>query len=292
MDFLESIILYYNSEYKAGYFIGAVIGGLLLLAVILLWKFASPFSLLKGLTIPLLIAGIFMGIGGSLSGHFTQKAYLEKMKLYQQNRREFFKQEVAKVQRIHKSWFGIRVWWTIVAIAGLTVAIAAKKNYTIGVGIGVLIFGLLGHVEEAISYHRNETYKNFVLKAAEKDVSLSHKPFSSHGKASLHPSLSRIDSIAPLPKRVCDTQDTLMVRQTADTLRLVYLNTSSLPKYELAQLNDNPVLKSDTLSNLAELSITTTHKHHRIVDYYNSDLIAHDRVSSKSCWFGKKYMRE
>lgn len=289
MDFLKSLVYYYNSEYKAGYFIGSVIAGLLLLIAFLLWKFASPFSLIKGLAIPLLIAGVFMGIGGSLSGYFTQKSYPEKVKLYQQDKHNFFKQEVAKVQRTHKSWFGIRLWWTIVAIAGLSIAVSAKKDYTIGLGLGILFFGLLGHLEEAISYHRNETYKDAVIKAAEKNKSEQQKPLSST-TTPYHKAFSENDSKISIKKYPAIVNDIIEIRPASDTLHIAYLNSTYMANHIASQLNDSLNLKVDTISNSTDLNIATN-GHRKLINYYNSDLIARDRISSKNCWFNKKYIR-
>lgn len=166
MDFIDQLIRYYESEYKAGYFIGGVVGGVLLIAAILLFKFANPLSLLKGMAFPLLFAGIFMGIGGGVSARYTQRSYAEKLKLYHKDKQAFFKEEVPKAEATHRSWFGIRVFWSIIAGAGVLLMLAAKKNYLMGVGLGLLLFGVVGHIEEAISFRRNERYHKAVLKAA------------------------------------------------------------------------------------------------------------------------------
>ncbi len=84
------------------------------MAGLLLVKFASG-SLLRGLAIPLFIAGLFFAIAGPLSGLATRKSISAKVSLYQQDPQTFFRQERAHVERIHHSWTGIRIGWTIVA---------------------------------------------------------------------------------------------------------------------------------------------------------------------------------
>ncbi|WP_293305043.1 hypothetical protein [Pedobacter sp. UBA5917] len=171
MDFFDKMTAYYQGESGyGGLMIGA--GGLLLLLLaVLAWKFANPFSFLKGLTIPLMIGGLFLGIAGSASGYFTRKSFAEKLKTYRYDRKAFFKEEVTKVEKIHKSWFGVRIGWTVVVLGGLMMLLLAKRNFLMGVGLGILIFGLLGHLVEAFSFIRNEKYHDIVIEAAKKETS-------------------------------------------------------------------------------------------------------------------------
>lgn len=167
MDFLQKMIDYYQNEsgHNSLKVIGSVIF-LLFIGAFLSWKLANPLSIAKGLTIPLIIGGLFFGIAGSISGRYTKKLFAEKLRLYEQDRPAFFKDEVARVEKIHKSWFGVRAFWTIIGLGGLGLLVFAKKNYLMGVGLGILIVGLLGHIVETFSYQRNENYRNTVLEAA------------------------------------------------------------------------------------------------------------------------------
>jgi len=168
MDFLQKMITYYQNE--SGHNSLKVLASavlLLFLGGFLSWKFAGPLSILKGLTIPLFIGGLFFGIAGAASGIHTKRTFVEKLKLYERDKTAFFTAEVPRVEKIHKSWFGIRLTWGLVAFSGLGLLLFAKRHYMMGVGLGILIFGLVGQIVEAFSFHRNEQYYKAVLEATQ-----------------------------------------------------------------------------------------------------------------------------
>jgi len=165
MNFIQQILQYYNNESKHSY-ISAIAGVLLLTAAFLFLIIANPLTWLRGLSIPLLIGGLIFGIGGALNGRVTQKVQPKKVRLYNQDRQAFFKEEVPKVERTHRSWFGIRLFWSLIAVAGLALLLTVKKDFWMGVGIGTFLVSMMGHVEEAISMRRNESYYRQVLDSA------------------------------------------------------------------------------------------------------------------------------
>ena len=308
MDFIDQLIRYYESEYKAGYFIGAVVGGVLLTAAILLFKFANPLSLLKGLTFPLLFAGIFMGIGGGGSAYYTQRSYAEKLKLYHKDKQAFFKQEVPKTEATHRSWFGIRVWWSIVAGAGLLLMLAAKRNYLMGVGLGLLLFGIIGHIEEAISFRRNERYYKAVLKAAEAWVNKDQLiPGQGTKPADLKEiSTDAIKAAAPLDlKKTTDPvlpkpdHITKQEESPSTSVRKITDSTSSSLIASTPDIKENLMTDSqEMISNEQEdngsraaaspnFEIGEAAKDRRAGDYNGALLIRRNSGDKRHCWFKK-----
>lgn len=292
MDFIHQLIRYYESEYKAGYFIGAMVGGVLLMAAILLFKFANPLSLLRGLTFPLLIAGVFMGIGGAGSGYYTQHSYAEKLKLYHKDKQEFFKQEVPKAEATHKSWFGIRVWWSIVAGAGVLLMLSFKKNYLMGVGLGLLLFGIIGHIEEAISFKRNERYYKAVRKAA------AEAELNKDSVASVDP-IKPADPVTQIkhdPKKEGSFSTPLAIKKIAGCAI-----TSSLIEGMPVGIVENEDLMPDSLQAIPaeqqyggspaavspNFEIGEAAKDRRAGDYNGALLIRRNTSGGKHCWFKK-----
>ncbi|ANI89451.1 hypothetical protein A9P82_09175 [Arachidicoccus ginsenosidimutans] len=170
--FVENILKHYIRESQQGYG-STIFGVILLIAAILLFKFAAPLSLLKGLAIPSFLIGLIMGLGGVTDGHFARKSITEQISLYENNREAFFNQEVPKVEKIHKSWKDIRIIWSVITLTGITLLFAAKKDYLKGVALGTIILSLAGHTEEAISKNFNEKYYKEVLEEAVKNDSVS-----------------------------------------------------------------------------------------------------------------------
>ncbi|QEC78526.1 hypothetical protein [Mucilaginibacter ginsenosidivorax] len=312
MEFLKIIAWYYHSEAKHGY-IGAAIGILLLIAASLLLKYASPLSLLKGLALPLFFGGLIFGLGGGIDGHMTEKARPQKLSLYQQNSQAFFKEEVSKVEKTHRSWFGIRLFWSAITLTGIALLFTLKKDFWIGVGLGTLFLGLLGHVEEAISMKRNERYWKEVLKSAQRyppavtvcgggsriDTGKDQEPGvnppqKKQSSANILPNglkhksnlvIDTLGSVAGLAKQdsIPKAKD-FSISVSADTL---------LPEPLAPQKQQSIVIRPDTIVQTEFIEKSDEfklRKKKKLVDYYHSDLIGKDGMSQKHCWFNKKYI--
>lgn len=168
-QFFKTIEWYYQSEYKHGYITAILASGLLLACALALWKLSGSAPLLKGLSTALVVGGFIFVIGGTWAGIKTHKELPEKIRVFRHDAKSFFKEEVIKVERIHQNWFGIKLTWSLVGAAGLILLVVATKNYWIGWGLGLLLIGLIAHVEEIISFRRNELYRHEVLVEQKKE---------------------------------------------------------------------------------------------------------------------------
>jgi hypothetical protein len=162
IDFLGKIIDHYLRESHQG--LGAALfGGILLIAALLLFRFASPMSFFRGLTIPFLVIGLVMGLGGSIDGATARRAIPERTTLFKKDRKAFFDQETVRVQKTHRSWRRIFLFWSVLTITGIALLLGARKSYWTGVAIGAIAVSLAGHIEESISRNFNENYYHQVL---------------------------------------------------------------------------------------------------------------------------------
>jgi hypothetical protein len=294
MDFIQKILQYYHTESRHG-FTAAAIGILLLISSVLLWRFARPLSLLKGLSLPFLLIGLLMGIGGLGDGYVTRKALPEKLRLYNENKSAFFKEEVPKVERTHRSWPGIRKFWGIVTATGAILSLAGavllftmKKSYWIGVGLGALLMGILGNIEEAISMRFNERYYREVLQAAKPHIVTQIR--ETEPQKIIPVAVQRLaikQNVAvearqdKQPKIERDTLTVLQPPLFPNTIQ----KTSSGKPIEVLAIND---LADHTEPGSVENAMPVKKK--KLLDYYRSDLIQANGVSLKHCWFGKKYL--
>jgi hypothetical protein len=164
-DFLNTIINHYIRESQQG-FGAAIFGGLLLIAAILLFRFANPLSFLRGFTIPFLLIGLLMGLGGSIDGYMARRAIPESTALFKKDRKAFFDHETTKVQKTHRSWRSIIRFWSLISVTGIALFFSAGKSYWTGVAIGTILVSMAGHIEEAISRKFNEKYYHQVMDAS------------------------------------------------------------------------------------------------------------------------------
>jgi uncharacterized protein with PQ loop repeat len=164
MDFTEHIITYYSTESKHGFAGGLVSGIVLIVTAISLWRFSNPQSILKGLAVILFLGGLIFSFGGYYAGSTAKKALSEKTQLYKTDKQKFIEREVEKVESVHKSWTGIKIFWSAFILLGLVLIFTATKSFWSGIALGALIIGTIGHIEETISMQHNEKYRNEVLK--------------------------------------------------------------------------------------------------------------------------------
>lgn len=167
MDFTEHIITYYSTESKHGFAGGMVSGIVLLVAAILFWRVSNPSTILKGFSVVIFVGGLIFGLGGYYAGSTAKKALPEKTKLYQTDKQEFLEKEVIKVEGIHKSWAGIKIFWTVFIALGLILIFTTSKPFWTGIAIGALIVGTIGHIEEAVSFQHNKKYRNEVIRESQ-----------------------------------------------------------------------------------------------------------------------------
>ena len=162
MNFLDTVIKHYIRESQQG--LGAAIfGGLLLIAAILLFRLANPLSFFRGLTIPFLLIGLLMGLGGSVDGYMARRSISESTALFKKDRKVFFDQETIRVQKTHRSWRRIILFWSLISVTGIALFFSAGKTYWAGVAIGTILVSMAGHIEEAISRNFNEKYYHQVM---------------------------------------------------------------------------------------------------------------------------------
>ena len=138
------------------------------MVVLLLFRFAPPVSFAKGLTIPFLLVGLIMGLGGMGDGYLARRDIPLKVELFKKDQGAFFSVEVPQVEKTHRSWRRIRIIWGTLTVIGAALFFILRKEYGLGVGLGLFVLGIAGHVEEAISKRFNERYYREVLEESRK----------------------------------------------------------------------------------------------------------------------------
>jgi uncharacterized protein (DUF58 family) len=164
MEYVNNIVWYYSTESKHAYFMGAGSGVILLLAAIIIITLLAPSPILKGLALALLIGGLMFFTGGFFAGRSSQKSLQPKVESYNKDQKRFITEEYIKVEKTHKGWLPIRIFWSLVIALGVALLLFTSLSFWVGVAMGALIVGTLGHVEEAISYQHNEKYRKEVHK--------------------------------------------------------------------------------------------------------------------------------
>lgn len=194
MDFTQHIIEYYSTESKHGFSGGLVSGILLIITAILFWWFSGPATIFKGLSVILFAGGLIFGLGGYYAGSSAQKALQEKIQLYQTDKQQFFEKEALKVENIHQSWTGIKIFWTAFIMLGILLIFVIPKPFWTGIAIGAMVVGIIGHIEETVSMQHNEKYRIEVLQENYTNCNIQVSPAGNIKKQN---AISRFPSLLP-----------------------------------------------------------------------------------------------
>jgi membrane protein YdbS with pleckstrin-like domain len=159
MEFIDNIATYYTTESRHGFYTSAITDIILFVLSILLFYVSQPASLLKGVAITVAIGSLVFIVGCYLAGNSAKTSLPHKIQSFNQNTIEFIKSEHKKVEEIDKNWTAIRIFWSVFLAVGIIIFFITSKPIWWGVAIGLLIFGTVGHIEEAISYQHNEKYR-------------------------------------------------------------------------------------------------------------------------------------
>lgn|GEM_PF-2188580 len=180
MDFemAKTIEHYYTSE-KAATSIYILFAGLILLCgTIALWRWGLPSSVAKGMLWPIGILTV-LTLGSGIIGTFqlAQEVHpsVPKVSEYRQEPEKFLQNEVNRVEEIRKGWVWWRLLWTLFLLVAIGMIFVQPSNLRLGIAIGLMIIGIMGHLGEAFSYERNESYALKIIQAMEGNGGLPRK---------------------------------------------------------------------------------------------------------------------
>lgn len=163
MNFVDNIVMYYQTEANHGLVTSLATGAVLITVSLLLWFLSTHLSIQKGVATVIFVGGLIFFIGGYFAGKTAKSNLQKKIELYQKDRKTFLADEVQKVEKIHKNWLVIKLFWTVFIATGVALTFASPKTFLTGIAIGLMIVGSIGLIEETISYQHNEKYRIQVL---------------------------------------------------------------------------------------------------------------------------------
>jgi hypothetical protein len=294
MNLLQTIINYYHGEARHGFW-AAIIGGLLLIGSMVLWKWASPLPLLKGFAVPMLLFGLLMGIGGAADNIYTKKSTPGKIALYQKDSTAFLKQEKVKIEKTHRGWHGIRIFWGILGFGGVLFSLLIRKPFWIGAGLGTVALAIFLSPFEFYSMRFNERYYHAIQSATLQEANNNAREIHTDTQQQATIQQTQIDPQVNEHKYAKPETNTLP-RNTATRDSIKALSAPDLTTVVITDsvnFNSPDDLKLPVLANeVAQISPQETVKEKKVLDYYNTDLIQANGVNAKHCWFSKNYIKQ
>jgi short-subunit dehydrogenase len=279
MDLLQIIINYHQGEARHGFW-AAVIGGLLLIGGLMLLKWASSLSLLKGFSVPMLLFGLLLGIGGGADGIYTHRAAPGKITRYQNDSSAFLKQEKVKVEKTHRGWKGIRILWGLLGLSGLALSLLITKPFWIGAGLGTLALTVIISIFEFYSMRFNEWYYHAIQTATVQGSNTFAKDIDSNALPQV---------IVPQRLIGVPNHKQTSAKPTVDTLQPKIIAFDSLQRLSVPSRAN--VLLSDSINfNISNRLQLSAWRNETIAFYYHDkkskikdDKISGHRLNVKHC---------
>ncbi|HRH69147.1 MAG TPA: hypothetical protein PLB89_06555 [Flavobacteriales bacterium] len=168
MDFLSQLQEYYKGE-RLGAIWFAVVGVVLLLLSLFIWKQSPPVSMGRGLLIPLLC----VGLGGTIAGPLLLRTNNDRLvrlpQEYSLDPQAFIEKETVRLEQVGRWWLPLKLIWTVLIIVGLVLAFMGTTPYWKGLGLGLLLIGALGHVVDGFAHERANIYLDHLDEAGTYD---------------------------------------------------------------------------------------------------------------------------
>jgi uncharacterized integral membrane protein len=168
MDFLSQLQEYYKGE-RLGAIWFTIVGVLLLLLSLFIWKQSPPVSMGRGLLLPLLFVGICGTIAGPLLMRSNNDRLVRLPQEYHADEQAFITKESARLEGVARWWLPLKITWTLFIVVGLVLAFIGTTPYWKGIGLGLLLIGALGHVVDGFAHERANIYLDHLDEAGTDD---------------------------------------------------------------------------------------------------------------------------
>lgn len=157
MDLLHHMTEYYKGERLGAicYTVGGIVFTLLAFAI---WKVAEPGTITRGMLIPVAIVGVLGCVVGPLLLRSNNQRLEDFAKEITTDATAFHTKESTRMAGVHRTWFPLKVAWTVLLAAGVILAFVGGTPIWKGVGLGLLLIGAVGHTVDGIASERSRIY--------------------------------------------------------------------------------------------------------------------------------------
>lgn len=164
MDLLPHLLSYYQGE-RTGSIIALCAGLVLLVVVLFIRQRSTTGSFSRGLLWPWLIVGGLLTASAPFMWMNNHRR-LERMPVeLQSDARAFVEKDLARMHIVNQAWLPLKVFWTLLVVAGLGLTFTGRAPHWKGLGMAVLLIGALGHVADGIASRNAEQYTRQLLQA-------------------------------------------------------------------------------------------------------------------------------
>jgi len=154
----EHILQYYTNE-KQGAGWGIALGILFIAVAVGLWRAACSMSLQRGLGYTLLSTGALIVLVTVSAVIYNNRSILHTKEMAVASNADLQRSEVSRMEKVMaRSYIGGWVTFSVAAVVGFGLLMLGQKQFMKGIGLGLVLFGLLGISAELFSMKRNRHY--------------------------------------------------------------------------------------------------------------------------------------
>jgi len=154
----EHIINYYISE-KQGALWGIIIAVLFVVVAALFWRRSAHDELKRGLAYALLGTGVLMLFATTLTLLHNNQRIQNTTEIIVNSNQELQQAEIIRMEKVMATaYIGGLATFSFALVLGVLLSLISKRQILKGLGIGLLLFGIIGVSLEFISMKRNRQY--------------------------------------------------------------------------------------------------------------------------------------
>ncbi|MFC1834253.1 hypothetical protein ACFL2Q_05905 [Thermodesulfobacteriota bacterium] len=160
MDFLNHMLVYFNSEKTLGVLSIPMGAGVLILSGFVWYSHRD--ALASGMIVPLAIFGIVAVAGGTLLVHRTDKQMEQLTQLFQEDKRAFVEQELPRMEKVNANWPRLKVAYAIVVIVSLAVLFFVNKEWFTGLAMALILMSAILLIVDVFAEKRAVIYTEYI----------------------------------------------------------------------------------------------------------------------------------
>lgn len=160
INFIQDLNTYYKGEKNEAIWF-TLLGIILVISSVVIWRNSIDNVLLKGLFYPIAIFGVFSTLAGGVN-IYNNNLRLVKLPIeYEIQKDEFIKKEYQRFEGkrgVNNMWFPLNIMWSIITLIGIVMIFISKGDFKHGVAIGLIVIGSIGFLIDGVASYRAKIY--------------------------------------------------------------------------------------------------------------------------------------
>lgn len=148
--------VYFRGERDLGAAL-AVAGVVLAIGCFWVWR-TQEGSFAWGLLVPLVLGAVGFGAGGVFLAMRSDKQRVDLGAQVSADPKTLVTTEIPRMEKVNQIWPRAKIAWTVIILASLVLLMAVKRDWSTGVGLGLLLLATFLFFVDVFAERRAEPY--------------------------------------------------------------------------------------------------------------------------------------